>query len=181
MCRIEDSRVRIADRGRVLTLEYAGARAAHAGDSWFGVAVGFRMLQAAGEALSRRAMWDRARLAVASGHPGAGVRDAIDYVTGCVSRGRYRVTTARSGCGQGMRFAWEVSDGACTATVTLVDGFVPAELATLAARIGTPHETATDGERFDALKRALEQRLWMQPLPRLFSIATRTEARRHHA
>lgn len=178
---VEDSLVRIAERGRVLTLDYAGARAAHAGDSRFGVAVGYRMLQAAGEVLSRRALWDRAGLAVESGHPGAGVRDAVEYVTACVSRGRYRVDAAEPHCAQGMRFAWEVSDGTCVAAVTLVEGFVPSELYALASRVGTPREAPGDADRFAVLKRALEQWLWAESLERLFTVEIREEALRRHA
>ncbi|MGH8192524.1 MAG: hypothetical protein ACREP2_13895 [Rhodanobacteraceae bacterium] len=171
----------IAEGGKTLTLDYAGALAAHAGESWFGVAVGFRMLQAAGTALSRRQIWNREHLRVRSGHPGSGVRDAVEYVTRCVSRGRYRVEGAGgSGCHRGMRFAWRVETETATAKVDLRGGFIPETFYVLLDRLGTPAESAEDRDRFGTLKRDLAERIWQQPLAELFAVEL-LEAEAAHA
>ena len=167
----EAKTLRIADRGTVLTLAYADVLAAHGGESWFGVATGFRMLQAAGAALSRERLWDREGLSVHSGHPGRGVRDAVEYVTHCVSRGRYRVDAGKeTGCRRGMRFAWEVEAESAKARLELREGFVPEELFVLLDRRGTSAERADDRDRFAALKRGLAERIWQEPLTALFHV-----------
>ncbi|MGH8282916.1 MAG: hypothetical protein ACRESE_03630 [Gammaproteobacteria bacterium] len=167
--------LQIADSGAVLMLGYAGAMAAHSGESWFGVAVGFRMLQAAGSALSSHKLWDRDDLFVVSGHPGQGVRDAIEYVTCCVSRGRYRVESenAGQGCRRGMRFAWEVGDGVSVASVQLRDDFVPEEFYGLLDRRGTPAEGPHGARRLAELKQRLAVQLWDEPPARLFNVELR--------
>ncbi|MGH8127759.1 MAG: hypothetical protein ACRETC_05245 [Gammaproteobacteria bacterium] len=164
--------LQIADGGKVLTLNYADALTAHGGESWFGVAVGFRMLQATGEALSQQRLWDRNDLFVLSGHPGGGVRDVIEYVTRCVTRKRFRVESGNteSGCRRGMRFAWEVGDGVSVAMTRLRDGFVPEELYVLLDRRRTPAERTHDDRNFAALKRRLAQRVWDEPLAQLFNV-----------
>jgi hypothetical protein len=50
------------------------------------------MLQYAEKLLSREKLWERQSLTIESGHPGPGVRDTIEYVTGCVSAGRFILT-----------------------------------------------------------------------------------------
>lgn len=167
----EATTLRIADGDKMLTLDYAGALAAHAGESWFGVAVGFRMLQAASTALSRGRLWNREHLSVGSDHPGGGVRDAIEYVTRCVSRGRYRLDgDGKPGCRRGMHFAWEIETKTATATIRLRDGFIPEQFYALLDRLGMPAEGTDDRDRFAALKRDLADRIWRQPLARLFTV-----------
>lgn len=167
----EAKTLQIADGGKLLTLDYAGALAAHGGESWFGVAVGFRMLQIAGVALSRERLWSREGLSIHSGHPGGGVRDAVEYVTRCVSRNRYRVDAGgKPSCHRGMHFAWQVDAETATAKVGLRDAFVPEELYALLDRRGTVAERADDRQRFAALKHQLAERIWQQPLARLFTV-----------
>lgn len=162
--------LQIADAGQTLTLHYREALACHRGQSWFGVAAGFRMLQAAGQALSQQRLWDREQLFVVSGHPGNGVRDAVEYVTACVSRGRYRVDGAAGACSPDMRFYWEVDDGVTTAVLRMRDGFVPDELFALLGRLGGADEQPTDRERFAALKRRLAEAVWHEALTDLFRV-----------
>lgn len=178
----EGTTVTIADTGKPVRLDYAGALAAHRGDSWFGLAAGFRMLQAVGQALSRERLWERGNLAVVSGHPGNGVRDAVDYVTGCVTRGCYDVTGgAGPGCSRAMRFAWAVDDGRQRATAIMDPGLVPEELFQLLDRRGSAGERDTDARRFAALKQELAERLWAQPLARSFQIELQAAGATEHA
>lgn len=172
--------LQIADMGMPLTLDYDQALAAHGGESWFGVAVAFRMLQAAGRALSRRRLWDRQGLWVSSGHPGNGVRDAVEFVTRCVSRDRYRIEGGGNGCGRAMRFVWRVGQGSEnggeTVLVRLREDFVPEELYQLLERIDSQYERRQDRVRFAALKWQLAEQVWREPLARLFGAETATRA-----
>ena len=86
----------IADNGRVEHLTYEGLLTFHQGEALWGASVGFRAMQAAGSSLSTERLWDRARILIVSAHPGPGVRDAIEYVTHCVSRNRFRLLTRLS-------------------------------------------------------------------------------------
>ena len=74
--------IRIKDQGEVLELDYDGAICQHPGSLWWGTAVGFRAMQVAAQALSQDDLWARDNLYIVSGHPGPGVKDTIDYVTG---------------------------------------------------------------------------------------------------
>lgn len=162
--------LRIADMGMPQILEYREALESHGGDSWFGVAVGFRMLQAAGLALSQPRLWDRRDLLVTSCHPGDGVRDAVEYVTRCVSRNRYVLDCTGSGCSRAMQFSWRVRHAGTVAAVHLRGDFVPDELFELLDRIGSSRELRQDRVRFASLKWELAEAIWQQPLARLFLV-----------
>ncbi|WP_346836642.1 hypothetical protein [Microbulbifer sp. SAOS-129_SWC] len=165
--------LQIADMGMPLTLDYEQALAEHGGESWFGVAVAFRMLQAAGRRLSRQRLWDRQGLWITSGHPGRGVRDAVETVTRCVSRNCYRVEREEIACGRGMRFAWWVEQGGergGSVSLSLRDDFVPEELYQLLERIDSHREQRRDRVRFAALKWQLAEQVWREPLARLFRV-----------
>src|SRR5262245_7297491 len=82
--------IRIMDRGQLLELDYDGAVCQHPGALSCGNAVGFRAMQAAALALSRHTLCDREHLCIVSGHPGPGVKDAIDYVADVSRRDRYK-------------------------------------------------------------------------------------------
>jgi len=97
--------------------DLAGHRAAgyarRSGNSYWGCALAFRMLQRAAPLLSGRGLWDRRRLQVLSGHPGPGVRDTLELVTGCVSEGRFRLEGGprEARCVGDMAYRWRLSDG----------------------------------------------------------------------
>ena len=79
--------------------------------------------------LSRRTdLWSRDNLYVVTGHPGPGVKDTIDYVTGAASRDRYKTIVAEGcemKCNSKMKYEWWVSDGEKTANINLRPDFVP--------------------------------------------------------
>ena len=164
---LEGSTIRIADKGEILTLDYAGARALHRGDSWWGLAVGFRAMQVAAEELSRARLWDRDRLNVVSGHPGPGVRDAIDYVTRCIERHRFALIEELAGatnCSREMKYEWWLGDEEAAVAVSLCPDFVPQQFYELLDRLGSQQERANDRSQFDTLKADLEARIWREPL-----------------
>lgn len=165
--------VRIKDRGEVKEIDYSAAISKHIGSLWWGTAVGYRAMQAAAEALSKDGLWSRDDLYIVAAHPGPGVRDAIDYVTGVVGRDRYKVITdADCGmkCNSSMKFEWWVSDRRRTAFVKLREDFVPRAFYELSDRLGTAAETKADGQLFEVFKVTLSTRIWAAPLSRNFSV-----------
>lgn len=156
--------ITIKDQDSVHTLTYQDALNFHEGTSWFGVAVAFRALQIAGETLSNAdGLWHRNQLYIVSGHPGPGVRDAIEYVTHCVSMDHYRLTEEVAGqtsCGADMKFHWWVSNGQQTAIVDLQQGFVPMSFTDRLDRLGTDKELSNDQALFDAEKKKLADELF---------------------
>jgi hypothetical protein len=170
---VEETTVRIQDKGDIVELDYNGAMTSHLGSLWWGTAVGYRAMQAAAEALSQDGLWSRDELYVVGAHPGPGVRDAIDYVTNTVGRNRYKVVTeADCGmkCNSSMKFEWWVSDGHKTAFVKLRDDFVPLSFYELSDRLGTDAETKEDDRLFEIFKVTLSTKIWAAPLERNFSV-----------
>lgn len=160
----------ILDDGRLERLDYDGLLRFHKGGAIWGASVAFRALQRAKQCLSEPMLWDRRSLMVTSAHPGPGVRDAVEYVTRCVSRGRYRLTqpTLEGQCHKDMQFVWWIDDGLRTVSVTLRDDFVPGEFLALVDRIETPMEQPGDQERLGRLKAELTEKLWGKSLDELF-------------
>ena len=171
---VEGISVRIRDNGNVLTLEYDGALTVHKSSLWWGTAVGFRAMQAAAQELSKDALWERENLYIVSGHPGPGVRDAIDYVTRCAERGQYVVMQAPGCdmmCNSDMRFDWWVSDGDRTAEVKLRPDFVSDEFYELSDRL-FDKPTKEDLKLFDIFKVNLSTRIWNDALEDNFQVRT---------
>lgn len=165
--------IRIKDQGEVVEVDYDGAVCQHPGSLWWGTAVGFRAMQVAAQALSKDDLWDREKLYIVSGHPGPGVRDTIDYVTGAASRDRYSVVLAE-GCGMQcnskMKYEWWVSDGEKTANINLRPDFVPREFYDLSDRLETNETTKEDIKAFRIFKVNLSTRIWNFPLEESFRV-----------
>jgi hypothetical protein len=165
--------VRIKDRGEIKEIDYNGAMTKHLGSLWWGTAVGYRAMQAAAEVLSKDGLWSRDDLYVVGAHPGPGVRDAIDYVTGVVGRDRYHVVREPDcgmKCNSSMKFEWWVSDGRRTVFVKLREDFVPLAFYELSDRLGTKAETKEDKRQFEISKVTLSTRIWAAPLSRNFTV-----------
>ena len=165
--------IRIKDKGEVVELDYDGAVCQHPGSLWWGTAVGFRAMQVAAQALSQDDLWDREKLYIVSGHPGPGVKDTIDYVTGAASRDRYNVVVAE-GCGMQcnskMKYEWWVSDGERTANINLRPDFVPREFYELTDRLEGNETTKEDIKAFRIFKVNLSTRIWNFPLEESFKV-----------
>jgi len=170
---VDATLVRIKDQGEVRELDYHGAMTKHMGSLWWGTAVGYRAMQVAAIALSKDGLWSRDDLYIVGAHPGPGVRDAIDYVTGAVGRDRYKVVLdANCGmkCNSSMKFEWWVSDGRRTAFVKLREDFVPRAFYELSDRLGTDAQTEEDMRMFEISKVTLSTQIWATPLDRNFSV-----------
>ncbi|HID54789.1 MAG TPA: hypothetical protein EYP41_22470 [Anaerolineae bacterium] len=142
----------------------------HKGDSWFGCAVGFRVMQLAARELSGKTLWSRKQLSVLSGHPGAGVRDAIEMIGASVSNNRFQLLdeTNNQGCNRNMKFEWWLKHGDDSLHIKLKDGFVPEQFFTLLDRLSHNNENNEDKKEFDQMKHDLSNNLWQQPLDALF-------------
>ncbi len=169
----ESREIKIADQGKVITVHYSDLEDFHSGDSWWGCTVGFRAMQMAAEALSQQSIWDRDNLYIVSAHPGPGVLDAIDFVTCCVTKKRFRLTPEVAdaiGCSRDMKFEWWVSNGCSAVKINLRSGFVPNSFYELLDRLNTAKETPQDKEAFNAFKTELSTKLWLLSLQSAFSM-----------
>src|SRR5262249_33929919 len=116
---------------------------------------------------STNGLWSREHLYIVSGHPGPGVKDAIDYVTDVSRRDRFKCIVAE-GCGMQcnskMRYEWWVSDGEKTAKISLRPGVVHWEFYELSDRLGTLKTSKADIRSFSIFKVNLSTRIWNFPL-----------------
>lgn len=165
--------IRINDGTDVLTLDYDGAVCDHPGSLWWGTAVGFRAMQVAALALSKDELWTRENLYIVTGHPGPGVRDAINYITKTRDEGNYHIIAAKDcemQCNSKMKYEWWVSDGRQTAFVDLRRDFVPVGFYSLSDRLGMPDISKDDLTLFRNFKVNLSTRIWNAPLMDNFNV-----------
>ena len=162
----------IADNGRVLRFDYRQALAFHRGNSYWGCALAFRMLQRAAPLLSRERLWDRNHLWVVSGHPGPGVRDTLELVTGCISAGRFSLEGGprEARCVADMAYRWGLNDGCTRLTLVLADGIVPPEFLQLLGTIEKRPATPSDNARLEAHKQSMTRAIWGMSLDAAFRI-----------
>ncbi len=165
--------LRINENGQTCILDHQGLLDFHKGDSLWGCAVGFRAMQAAEQLFSENATpWDRFHLYIVSAHPGPGVKDAIEFVTHCISKNRFRLTEhaeTSEGCDRDMKFEWWISDGRATANIKLRENFVPEKFFTILDRIKDPSHTQQDKKEFDQCKSELSDLLWQTTLMSAFT------------
>lgn len=162
----ERTLIRIVDQGEVKTLDFDGAVTVHQGTLWWGAAIGYRAMQMAAVALSPETLWQRGNLYVVSGHPGPGVLDSLNFITGCRDNGMLNVIDnpkCVGMCNREMRFEWWVSNGEKTAHVLLRDDFLPDSFWELVGRM-IEKETEEDQRKFDLFKVILSAKIWSAPL-----------------
>jgi len=168
----EDSSISIMDKDEIINIDYAELEKYHKGDSWFGCSVGFRAMQAAADICTKTSIWSRDKLYIVSGHPGPGVKDAIDLTTHCIRSKRFRLldNVPTEGCSSKMKFEWWVSNGRITVHIKLQESFVPGSFYSILDRINTDDEKNSDHEDFDQHKNDLSHQLWHQSLENLFDV-----------
>jgi len=170
---VEGLLIRIVDNGKVQTLDYQDATAEHQRSLWWGTAVGYRAMQVAAIALSKKTLWSRDNLTVVSGHPGPGVLDSLNFVTHSRDKGRLTVMenpNCVSRCNSEMKFEWWVSDGEKTAHVMLREDFVPQEFYQLIDRGVYDENIEGDDALFELYKVNLSSRIWVAALEDNFSV-----------
>jgi len=168
----EDTSISIMDKKEIINIDYAELEKYHKGDSWFGCSVGFRAMQAAADICTRTSTWSRDNLYIVSGHPGPGVKDAIDLITHCIRSKRFRLldNIPTEGCSSEMKFEWWVNNGRITVHIKLHDKIIPAIFYSLLDRINTDDEKDSDRDNFDQHKNDLSYQLWHQSLESLYDV-----------
>lgn len=163
----------VSDSDKRFTLDYAGLENFHQGDSWWGCTVGFRALQRVASELTNSSILERGNLYIVSGHPGPGVLDAIDYVTQCVTRKRFRLLdkiAKQVSCSRDMTFEWWISNGRHTVYIKLRDEFVPDSFYGVLDRLGSDKETSQDKQLFTDFKNNLSKQLWQESIEDAFEV-----------
>lgn len=167
------SEIRIKDQGRLLVLNYESFLAYHGGGALAGAAIGFRAMEYAGITLSRAGLWDRKDLSVTTWHCGPGVRDAIEYVTRCVTRGHFRVDEQHekdNPCASQVAFHFTVSDGQQQAEIAMRTGVVARKFIEAARCFKEDGEADPEREELAALKAAVAVKVMAKPLEELFTL-----------
>ena len=168
----EDTSLTIKVNGKPLLIDYRELENYHQGNSWFGCTVGFRAMQVAAMTFAKTSPWSRDKLYVVSGHPGPGVKDAIELVTQCVSAKRFRLLndSASKACSREMKFEWWLSNGGITVHIKLHDNIVPHAFYQLLDRLNSTDEQDNDQDRFKQYKQDLSYQLWHQSLDVAFNV-----------
>ena len=165
--------INIADGDKVISLDYQGSMTNHTSSLWWGTAVGYRAMQMAAKAMSGTHLWHRDNLVLVSGHPGPGVLDSLNYVTGCADRKAVTVmqnANCENRCNSEMKFEWWISDGEKTAHVALREDFVPTDFYELIDRRVYSENTIEDDRIFELFKVDLSTRIWVAALEDNFSV-----------
>lgn len=162
--------IHINENGVLITRNFEDALNFHQGNAYWGCALAFRMLQYAEMLLSREQLWERQNIAIESGHPGPGVRDTIEYVTGCVSAGRFILTcnSTEARCVSDMDYSWQVSDGDRCLKLKLAQGIVSSEFLQLLDLINRNEANEQQYERLESLKQAMMEKIWSLDLEQAF-------------
>jgi hypothetical protein len=137
--------IRINDHGRPVELDYDSFVAYHGGGALTGAAIAYRAMGLAGRLLSASRPWDRETLSVVTTHKGPGVRDGIEYVTRCVTRGSFEVRpdpALKTSCAAEEAFRFTVSDGERMAQIALRPGVVDRRFFDAVRRCDAGHEEA---------------------------------------
>ncbi len=166
--------IHIKDHGRPLVLRYEDFIAYHGGDALAGAAIGFRAMDYAGGILSQAEPWDREHLSVTTRHSGPGIRDAIEYVTRCVTRGHFKLDEQDRSRAALDAFQFTVSDARQQVRIALRAGVMPQRFFDLASCLRenreANRETAREREELDTLKAAVAQTVMARSLEELFTL-----------
>lgn len=160
----------IFDHGAMQHLNYQGMLAYHGGQAVLGATIGYRAMQCSGGILSRVTPWDRRDLKVENEHPGPGVRDAIEYVTRCVTRNRHTPVSGQTTCNAGMKFVWRVNDGKQQVEVKLRPNILPDRFFQLLEKFGNEQESPNERQELEELKQSESKALWSLSLEELFEV-----------
>jgi hypothetical protein len=135
------------------------------------LAITFQGLRATLPILSPNAPPPRAAISVVSGHPGAGVRDAFEFVTRAVTRNVYTIDRtlpqSRFNPKAEISYSFAISLEGRTARAALKEGVLPARFFEL---LTIKDETAAAREEFSKLKRTIAARTLAENPAMLFTL-----------
>jgi hypothetical protein len=168
--------VMIQDRNDVFHITFDDIRKYHGLANIAGAAIGFKAIQAAASILTPDAPLPREPLSILTGHPGPGVKDAIEFLTRAPTQGAYfvdrNIADARWNPYANLSFGFFITLEEQTAAVYLKDKVLPDrffELMKEASQTTAPEVHAA----LDALKQELSEELVGQTSQQLFDIQLR--------
>lgn len=155
-----------------VTLTYEGAAAYHGHAALAMLALTYQGVRGALARLSPDGPAPRDRLSVVSGHPGPGVRDAIEFVTRATTRGAYQVDRslpeARLNPYLDISYSFRITLGDRTVQAALRPGVLPDRFFEL---VGTPADRHTAETRAEgaALRRSIAARVLQEEPEALYA------------
>jgi hypothetical protein len=153
----------VRDGRDVLAIGFDDLVKYHGRNSIGGVALAYRLMQAAFAALSPAEPPERRAISILTAFPGAGAADAFEMVTRCRSDNRYRVDTALEAPGAAAaasgRFFFQFSAPTAAVALGVRDGVVPAEFIELVRRNSARPLEASERARLDELKLLLAEQV----------------------
>ena len=162
--------IEVVERGQRLAFSFGDVLRYHGPGSPGGAAIAFRVLERSLPLLDPERPCERREIVVETAFAGPGARDAFELVTRAVSGDRFRIdpALARPERGRALeRFVFGVQYRDRRVALALRAGFVTEEFTDLArAEARTP----ADDRRFDALKRALADRVLTGSVRAVFDI-----------
>lgn len=166
--------IAIKDHQDIIEIGFDDVVKYHGYGSVTGAAVAFKALQAAFTEIFPDEPAPREKLSIVSGHPGPGVRDAVEMVTRAVTRGAYTVNTALPQARWNpyreisFSFVVTVADGR-RAEVAFREGVLPARFFDLMEAVRL-HDTGKEQQELDRLKRTLATRILVGPTAELVTV-----------
>ena len=165
----------VSDHGRLYTLDYQGLLAFHGGGAVAGATIGFRIVQAAANELSRYGKHlERESIQVISGHPGPGYKDAFEYTLRCVTRQRFTIDKnlpqARYSPYHAYAFQFIFIEQSLKkqVDVTLREDILPRRFFEVLRDLKAQRKDQSLSRELDSLKQAIAQRALQTDLHRLF-------------
>lgn len=163
--------ITIRDRDDRLIIEFNDIIKFHGYANIAGAAIGFKAMQAAASLLSEQQELSREALSVLTGHPGSGVRDAIEFVTRCHSQQQYTVDTtlsqARWNPYAQLSFSFYVRSQQAQAEIHLKQEVLPHRFFDLMKAVSL-HDKVSDHKELDLLKRGIAQKVVATSYSELF-------------
>ncbi len=154
----------ILDQDESISISFDDILKYHGRSSIAGAAHAFKAMDRGFPLLSAGQPPDRHHIAVESGFPGGGARDAFEMVTRAVTEDRYRVVPELAGAeapeAPGGHFFFRLSYRGTVVDLALRDGLVPEEFLELACREAP---SAAEAERAKRLKEDMAERLLSLP------------------
>jgi hypothetical protein len=169
---MEDRAIRIMDDDDLIQVEFADVERYHGQHSIAGAALGYQVLRAALAALHPDDLPRRGEVAIVTGHPGPGFRDAFELVTRAVTRQLYDVDVTRPDGRHNPfgahAYSWSITSGDRAADLVLREGLIPHRFFELWNMVGRGVATPEDWAELVRVKRGVADAVLELPPDALF-------------
>ncbi|MGZ3340615.1 MAG: hypothetical protein ACXWLB_07660 [Reyranella sp.] len=164
--------LRVMGEEEAIEIGFPALAAFHGQSALAMLAITFQGLRGAFDILSPAVPPPRAEIAVVSGHPGPGVRDAFEFVTRASTRGAYIIDRslpkARLNPRAGISYSFRLSLRGRTVEAALRPGVLPERFFEL---FGLAADDAVAAVELSDLKRAIAARVLQSTMESLFDFA----------